>query len=84
MVLTNKQIIFERAGHSKGHGPGGDQVAGVGELGSDAVDVVVVQEGQQVPALVQGPLFRAELPCQGVADLEHIHGVEGGPPWRWT
>ncbi len=54
-------------------------MVGVGELRGDAVHVVVVQEGQQVLALVQGPLLRAELPGQGVADLEHVHGVEGGP-----
>ena len=54
-------------------------MAGVGELGGDAVHVVVVQEGQQVLSFVESPLLRAELPGQGVADLEHIHGVEGGP-----
>ena len=54
-------------------------MVGVGQLGGDAVHVVIVQEGQQMPSLVQGPLLGAELPGQGVADLKHVHGVEGGP-----
>ena len=51
----------------------------VGELAGDAGHVVVVQEGQQMGPLVQGPLLRPELAVQGVGDLEQVQGVEAGP-----
>ena len=55
-------IVHRRdPGHTEHQGIGGAEVIRVGELAGDAGHVVVVQEGQQVGALVQGPLLRAKL-----------------------
>ena len=45
--------------------------------GGDPAHIVVIDKGQQVIPAVQGPGIRAELPDQGVNDLEHVHAVEG-------
>ena len=54
-------------------------MVGIIEHTGDAGNVVVVQEAQKVLSLVEGPLLRAELPLEAVADLKEVHGVEAGP-----
>ena len=55
-------IVHRRdPGHTEHQGIGRAQVVRVVQLAGDAGHVVVVQEGQQVGALVQGPLLRAKL-----------------------
>ena len=39
--------------------------------------IMVVNEGQEVPALIQGPVLRSKLAKQGMDDLKQIHTVHG-------
>ena len=50
----------------------------LGENGSRACDVVVVNEAQQMFAAIEAPLLLAELALQRVADFEEVHGIEAG------
>ena len=39
---------------------------------------MIIHEIQQVLALIQGPVFRAELPVQRKSDFKQIHGIKAG------
>ena len=57
----------------------GENVAGLIEHAGDAGDVVVIEETEKGLSPIEGPLLRAKLPLEAVADLEEVHGVEAGP-----
>ena len=46
------------------------------QYAGDAPHVVVVDETEQVLALVERPVFGAKLPLQAVDDFKEVHGVE--------
>ena len=50
------------AGHSEEQAVDGLQMPGLGENAGHPSNVVIIHEIQQVLALIQGPVFRAELP----------------------
>ena len=73
-------VVHRRhARHAEEQAVGGDQVLGIVQAAGDPLHIVVVQEAEQMLALVEGPVLRPELPGQAVADLKEIHGVEAGP-----
>ena len=39
---------------------------------------MVIHKAEQVLSAVEAPLFAAELPLQGVADLKEIHCIQAG------
>ncbi len=66
------------ARHTEQQGVDERQMLGIRQVTRDARDIVVIHKAQQVLALVEGPIFGAELAQQAVGDLKHIVAVEAG------
>ena len=64
------------AGHTEREGINQREMAGVIENARDPCHVVIVDKAEHMLALVEGPIFGAELPQKRVNYLEHIHAVE--------
>ena len=62
--------------HAETHGIDQRKVLFFLQDGGDPAHIVIVDKGKQVISAVQGPWIGAELPDQGVDDLEQIHAVE--------
>ena len=65
-------------GHAEDHSIDQGQMLLIIQDGGNPGHIMIVREGQQMPAGIKAPGIGSELAHQGMADLEHVHAVEAG------